>query len=102
MKCPAQVYQKSARSYGGTPADLDYPGMDCRRVNQVGKIKWQGTSLFLTTSLAGWSVGLKTQADGRLEAYFGRLLLGWLDPATESFQRAELRPLEAGQTETHV
>jgi putative transposase len=102
MKCPAQVYQKSARNYDGTPEDLDYPGMDCRRVSQAGRIKWRRTIPFITTSLAGWSVGLKAQADGSQEVYFGRLLLGWLDPATESFHRADLRPVEAGQTETHV
>ena len=98
LKCPAEVYGKSARIYTGTPEDLDYPGMDYRRINQLGRIKWRGRSLFISTSLAGWSVGLKVQADGRWEVYFGRLWLGWLDPATESFQRADIRPLEAGQT----
>ena len=29
--------------------------------------------------------------------WFGRLLLGWIDPATDSFLRAEDRPQEAVQ-----
>ena len=98
MKCPGEVYQKSQRRYEGTPEDLDYPGLDARRVDQSGKISWQGVGLFITTSLAGWSVGLKPLSDGRLEVWFGRLLLGWIESATESFQRAEDRPLEAGQS----
>jgi putative transposase len=97
MKCPAEIYQPSPRPYAGTPEDVDYPGMDSRKVGEGGKIKWTGVDLFITCSLAGWSVGLKQLGCGRLEVWFGRLLLGWIEPATESFQRAENRPLEAGQ-----
>jgi putative transposase len=97
MKCPAEVYQPSQRPYAGTPEDVDYPGMDSRRVGEGGIIRWTGTDLFITCSLAGWSVGLKQLRCGRLEVWFGRLLLGWIDPATESFLRAEDRPQEAGQ-----
>jgi len=98
MKCPAEIYRPSERPYAGTPEDLDYPKMDARRVLSTGKISWGGSRYFITTSLAGWSVGLKQLAEGWLEVWFGRLLLGWIEPATESFQRAEDRPLEAGQS----
>jgi putative transposase len=97
MKCPAEVYHPSERAYAGTPEDLDYPGMDRRRVSGQGMIRWRAISLFITGSLAGWSVGLKPLACGRLEVWFGRLLLGWIEPTTESVQRAEDRPLDAGQ-----
>ena len=97
MKCPAEVYQPSPRPYVGTPEDLDYPGMDRRRVSGQGTIRWEAITFFVTGSLAGWSVGLKPLACGRFEVWFGRLLLGWIEPRTESFQRAEDRPLEAGQ-----
>jgi putative transposase len=97
MKCPAQVYRDSERPYQGSPEDLEYPGMDTRKVGQHGTIKCSGTLLFVTSSLAGWSVGLKPLANGQQEVWFGRLLLGWLDPPTESFQRADIRPLEGGQ-----
>lgn len=97
MKCPAEVYTPSQKKYTGTPEDLDYVGMDRRKVLQHGGIVWRGTHLFISTSLAGWSVGLKPLSDGTFEIWFGRLLLGWIDPATESFQRADLRLLEAGQ-----
>jgi putative transposase len=97
MKCPAEVYAPSHKKYEGTPEDLDYPGMISRKVSTRGVIGWQGTPLFISTSLAGWSVGLKPLTEGTFEVWFGRLLLGWIDPATESFQRADIRPLEAGQ-----
>ena len=97
MKCPAEAYQKSARAYTGSPEDVAYPGMESRKVNQIGRIKWHGPGLFISSSLAGWSVGLKPVEEGRWEVWFGRLLLGWVDAATGSFQRADIRPLEAGQ-----
>jgi transposase InsO family protein len=97
MRCPGEVYQNSPRVYAGSPEDLDYPGMVTRRVTQSGRIGWHGSHLFITTSLAGWSVGLKWWREDRLEVWFGRLLLGWIDPTTDSFLRADLRPQEAGQ-----
>jgi transposase InsO family protein len=102
MRCPGEVYQKSQRLYEGSPEDLEYPGLHARRVGPQGRIMWAGMPLFITTSLAGWSVGLKPMENGRLEVWFGRLLLGWIDPATESFLRADIRPQEAGQSDPNV
>ena len=102
MRCPGEVYQKSQRLYEGSPEDLEYPGLHARRVGPQGRIMWGGMPLFITTSLAGWSVGLKPMEKGRLEVWFGRLLLGWIDPATESFLRADIRPQEAGQSKPNV
>ena len=86
MKCPAEVYQRSPRSYTGTPADLNYPDQASRRVTQGGNIRWKGLTLFITTSLEGWSVGLKPLADARVDVRFGRLLLGWIETAMEAGQ----------------
>jgi transposase InsO family protein len=97
MKCPAEIYQPSSRAYGGTPEDVAYPGRSSRRVSEKGIISWEAMKFFITTSLAGWSVGLKPLVGGRWEVWFGRLLLGWIEPATESFLRADIRPQEAGQ-----
>jgi transposase InsO family protein len=102
MRCPGEVYQKSQRRYEGSPEDLEYPGLHARRVGPQGRIMWGGMPLFITTSLAGWSVGLKPMENGRQEVWFGRLLLGWIDPATESFLRADIRPQEAGQRKPNV
>jgi putative transposase len=100
MRCPGEVYTASKRKYEGTPEDLDYPQMCTRRVCQHGLIRVDGQRLFLSTSLAGWSVGLKPIAEDLLEVWFGRLLLGQIDLATSNFIRADIRPNKtANETE---
>ena len=71
--------------------------MTSRKITHDGTLKLAGVAHFIGTSLVGWSVGIKPLANGTMEVFFGRLLLGWINPATESFQRAASRPLEAGQ-----
>lgn len=92
MRCPGEVYIASERKYEGTPEDLDYPQMCTRRVCQHGLIRVDGQRLFLSTSLAGWSVGLKPIAEDLLEVWFGQLLLGQIDLATSNFIRTDIRP----------
>ena len=92
MRCPGEVYLASERKYEGTPEDLDYPKMCSRRVSPKGLISLEGQPLFLSTSLGGWSVGLKPIAEDVMEVWFGRLLLGQVDLATRNFIRADIRP----------
>lgn len=94
MKCPAQVYRKSARRYEGTPEDLSYEGMESRRVNKAGCIKWCRDWVFVSSSLTGWSVGLEEAAEGRWNVWFGRLLIGELENQTLSFLRAAAPTVE--------
>jgi transposase InsO family protein len=102
MKCPAELYRASERKYEGTPQDLDYPRMCPRRVSTCGAIKFEGQSLFLSSALAGWSVGLKPIAQDQLEVWFGRLLLGQIDPATSNFIRADIRPNKTADHQQNV
>jgi putative transposase len=100
MRCPGEIYVASQRKYEGTPEDLEYAQMCARRVSAKGTIKVDGQRLFLSTSLAGWSVGLKPSAEDLLEVWFGRLLLGQIDLTTSNFIRADIRPNKtANQTE---
>jgi putative transposase len=92
MRCPGELYRASERKYQGTPEDLDYPQMCARRVSAQGTIKLDGQALFLSTALAGWSVGLKPVAQDGMEVWFGRLLLGEVNLATSNFVRAAIRP----------
>ena len=92
MRCPGEVYRASERKYEGTPEDLDYPQMCSRRVSPEGLISLDGRALFLSTSLGGWSVGLKPIAEDLMEVWFGRLVLGQVDLTTKSFIRADIRP----------
>jgi transposase InsO family protein len=91
MRCPGEVYVPSEHKYEGTPEDLEYPQMCTRRVCQHGTIRVEAERLFLSTSLAGWSVGLKPIPTELMEVWFGRLLLGQVDLTTSSFIRADIR-----------
>ena len=92
MCCPAELYRDSARRYPGAEVQLSYPGMTTRLVDKNGKLNWKKQKVFLTGSLAGWNVGLQGAEKGQLEVWFGRLLLGHLDPQEKTFLRAELSP----------
>ena len=52
--------------------------MGSRKVNGSGKIKWEAEHYFLSTSLAGWNVGVQSVNEA-LNVWFGRLLLGQID-----------------------
>lgn len=86
MRCPAELYQPSPRKYAETPEDITYEGMLSRRVCNNGAISWEGEWLFISSALYGWSVGLEPKASGNWHVWFGRLLLGELEPATRSFR----------------
>lgn len=87
MKTPAEVYQGSIRPFKGTPDRLSY-GPDCleRQVQKCGCIRMKKRPIMLSTALGGWNVGLKPMGDGMLTVYFGRLCLGQIDLANESFK----------------
>jgi transposase InsO family protein len=90
MKCPAELYESSARKWQGTPEDLDYPaGYIPRRVNtRHGNVKIRNRSVFITTAVGGWSVGLKPLSPSELSVHFGPLELGRMNLRTESFAPA--------------
>ncbi len=92
MRCPAELYTKSQRPYAGSPEDLAYEAMDSRRVNPVGEIGWAGERVFISTALAGWSVGLEPCGPSQYHVYFGRLRLGQLDESTGAFVRTHIGP----------
>jgi len=87
MATPAEVYQPSPRTYQGTPQWIDYGGMETRRVNpKTGVIGYRGDYIGISTALGNWNVGLSPRKDGLVEVWFGKLLLGHIDPKTASFQ----------------
>lgn len=97
MRCPAELYRLSERKYEGTPEDLVYERMESRRVHQRGVIGYGAKWFFISTALAGWSVGLEHCWQAKYNVYFGRLLLGQLDLSTASFRRSSTDP--AAETE---
>jgi hypothetical protein len=90
----------SVTKYAGTPTEIDYGGMETRKVQpHSGVIGYRKERIAITTALAGWSVGLSPQANGLVEVWFSKLLLGHIDPESASFKAAQLGRLEAGQSE---
>jgi hypothetical protein len=69
MRCPGELYAPSHRKYDGTPDDLEYPQMCTRCVSNKGTIRVDGQRLFLSTSLTGWSVGLKPITKNMMEGW---------------------------------
>jgi putative transposase len=92
MRCPAELYRNSARRYSPAEVQLSYPGMATRLVDKNGKLSWKDQRVFLSSSLAGWHVGLQGTEKGQLEVWFARLLLGHLDPLNACFLRTDLNP----------
>jgi len=89
MKYPVEVYKPSERKFEGTPDDLKYPKMESRRVQQHGCICHDSRRVFISTALAGWSVGLEACDRQKFNVHFARLLLGQYDQSTASFERTE-------------
>jgi putative transposase len=88
MRRPAEVYCRSNRVYTGTPEDVEYANLISRRVVSHGRIAWKGQRIFISTALAGWSVGLEPSGADHWNVWFGRLLLGQLEDSSASFVRA--------------
>ena len=95
MRCPGDLYHNSNRKYPSAVQELVYEDMIARRVNHNGCIRWKDQSLFVSQSLSGWNVGLKSTQNQKIELWFAQLLLGHLDPATISFERIDLNPIDA-------
>jgi putative transposase len=95
MRCPGELYHNSSRKYAGAIQELLYDDMIVRRVNDSGCIRWKDHSLFISQSLSGWNLGLKSTQHQKIQLWFAQLLLGHLDPATLSFERIDLNPFDA-------
>jgi len=102
MKCPAEVYEKSAKRYEGLPQALEYQGMESRKIHRHGTLAWNGQPIFITTALAGWDVGLRPCSPERWEVYFAQLRLGEIEPQTASFIATPWRPNEAVATSKNL
>lgn len=106
MQTPSEVYEPSPRRYSGTPEILKYEAMVSRKVQNNGRLKWEGKTFSISHALAGWDVGLQPNADG-FDVYFANLLLGQIELSTSAFlpvvakahpQQAPLRTFASSAT----
>lgn len=70
-----------------------------RKIAPQGIIVLQNQWVFISSALAGWSVGLEGRADGKSNVWFGRLLLGELDEAAFTFNATAPRSTSEGTKE---
>jgi transposase InsO family protein len=89
MKCPAEVYTPSARSYQGLP-ELAYPFHDRDvLVTACGRICMHRKKINISTVLAGHSLGIKEVDDGIWLVSFMHYDLGYID-----LEQKTLQPLD--------
>jgi transposase InsO family protein len=89
MKCPAELYSASTRSYDGLP-DLAYPFHDRDiLVTACGRICLHRKRINISTVLAGQSLGIKEVDDGIWLASFMHYDLGYFD-----LEQKTLQPLD--------
>ena len=85
MKMPGELYEPSGRIYESGKTDIAYPADWLeRRVSPNGSIKLGGVAIAVSSTLAGWTVGLQPVAE-RLDIWFDYLRLGHIDLHTFKF-----------------
>jgi transposase InsO family protein len=78
MKTPAEVYVRSPRRYCGIRLP-QYPlNYARRRINRTGCLHYNGKTIFISSSLAGYDVAIRLKT-GRLSVCFYGLRLGLFD-----------------------
>ena len=89
MKCPAELYTASARSYAGLP-ELTYPFHDRDVViTACGRLCLHRKRINVSTVLAGQKLGIKEVDEGIWLASFMRYDLGYFD-----LEQKTLQPLD--------
>jgi transposase InsO family protein len=86
---PTDHYLPSARPLPRRLPILEYPAdVELRRVGTNGHIRWRGTWLFLSKTLAGEYISLRETADGEWTIAFGPLTLGVYSASLFAFHEA--------------
>ena len=87
MKTPAEVYGKSDRLYVHGKIEIEYPPFYAtRKISKHGYLKLNQRCIFLSSSLAGFSVGLIDLDKIHLAVYFDYIELGLIDKETYCFK----------------
>jgi putative transposase len=79
MRTPASLYRLSPRPFPASVPRPQYPFADLHRVDRAGHIRWGDHKFFISSSLAGETVGIYALDQRYAEIHFGPLLLGLLD-----------------------
>jgi putative transposase len=89
MKCPADVYKKSSRTYQGLP-DVTYPGYDKSvLISNCGRVYNGRRKVHIGGALANQPVGLKEVDDRIWQVDFMSYTLGFFDEESNKFAPSE-------------
>ncbi len=89
MKCPGELYEKSARGYAGLP-DITYPSFDRTLViSNCGRVCLNRQKIHLSRAFANQPVGLNQVDDGIWSVTFMDFELGYFDESSRQFAPQE-------------
>jgi putative transposase len=94
MKTPSELYTKSLLPWQGTPDELTYDHTFFRRkVKYRGEIVINKKTIFISTALRGWHLGLRYTPFNTIEAWFDYLHIGDIDLETENLKPLVTEPM---------
>ena len=86
LQPPAAIYHGSSRPFVARPDPLTYPAHFFeRRVTSKGLIWWHQQDIYVSTTLAGYTIGLDPVTPTIWDLYFADYLLGKMDLTTLRF-----------------
>jgi len=87
FKCPADIYEPSKRRYRAEEYDYIYPPeYRTRKVNNRGWINFQQERYYISTTMMGFSVGVKWESESELTVRLNNFDLGKIDLHTKLFE----------------
>lgn len=87
MKTPKSVYRKSHRLYRPEPVEIEYPlYYRTRKISRHGYMKLDRQSLYISSALAGVTVGITDLDESHFAVYYDYIELGLIDRETYGFK----------------
>ena len=98
MDTPAEHYSSSARQMPAHPPEPDYPAEAAvRKVRHNGAVKWQGSEIYVSATLAGQPVAIEETETGEWTMRFYAHQLGFIDHKhCKLVRKSALQPRPAG------
>lgn len=95
MDTPAQHYRPSRRAMPRTPPEPEYPDEAAvRSVRQNGAVKWQGTEIYVSATLAGEPIAIEETENGEWAMRFYAHPLGFIDHKHMKLVRRSAAPTQ--------
>ena len=100
MKTPASVYGKSSRVYTPKECEIEYPlYYRTRKLSRHGYMKLDRQAIYISSALAGVTVGITDLDESHFSVYFDYIELGLIERDTycfNPFNQKNLPPQKVG------